>query len=131
MRQSTLLADSATSALRAMAAAGVARFLVVSSALLFGGGGVGAGFFRWLIGPHLRDCQAMEAAVRESSTEWTIARPPRLVHDKDDVYRVRVGELPESASLFRSRASWRAVATFLLDATSSHAHVREVVGMCR
>jgi hypothetical protein len=45
MRPTTLLRDAATSTLAAMTAARVSRLLVVSSALLFPGGGVRAGFF--------------------------------------------------------------------------------------
>src|SRR5579872_3894615 len=56
----TLMQDSASSTLRAMKSAGVRRFLVVSSALLFPGGGPGVGFFRTLINHHLRDSRRME-----------------------------------------------------------------------
>ena len=131
LRRTTLLGDSAASVVRAMIGARVARVLVVSSALLFPGGGAGPGFFRWLIRKHLSDCKAMEATVAQAPLDWTIVRPPRLVQTRDQNYRVRVDALPQGVALFGARASWLAVATFLLDAVSAGSHVHEIVGMCR
>jgi putative NADH-flavin reductase len=131
LRHTTLLGDSSASVVRAMTRTRVARVLVVSSALLFPGGGAGAGFFRWLIRKHLRDCAAMETTVAQTALDWTIVRPPRLVQTRDQDYRVRVDALPQGVALFGARASWLAVATFLLDAVGTGSHVREVVGMCR
>jgi putative NADH-flavin reductase len=127
----TLLRDCTASTLDAMDATNVRRILVVSSALLFDLGGIVPAIGRWLIGSHLADCASMESALRESDFEWTIARPPRLVAERDETYRARTDALPDSPSLFRARASWRAVARFLLDAVGARAHVREVVGICR
>jgi putative NADH-flavin reductase len=123
-----LMRDSAVSALRAMTAAHVKRFLVVSSALLFRGGGLGVGFFRSLIGPHIADSRAMEAEIEASALEWTIARPPRLVMTRDEGYRAADGDLPERLAVSIAM-SWRAVAAFLLDATERNLHVRKVVGL--
>ncbi len=131
LRHTTLLGDCATSTVSAMAKAGVGRLLVVSSALLFGGGGLAPAVFRWAIRSHLDDCAAMESVLRRSSVDWTIVRPPRLVHEADGRYRARGGGLPDDADLVHARASWRAVATFLLDAAGSRSHVCEIVGMCR
>jgi putative NADH-flavin reductase len=125
---STLMQDSATSTLRAMKKAGVQRFLVVSSALLFPGGGPGVGFFRALINHHLRDSRRMEELVTESELEWTIARPPRLVMTRDEGYRAEEGRLPARMSVAASM-SWRAVAAFLLDAVERHLYARRVVGL--
>jgi putative NADH-flavin reductase len=128
MAATTLLQSAAASTLAAMAAAHVRRFLVVSSALLFPGGGLGPGFFRWLIRNHLRDAGAMEAAVEASAVDWTIARPPRLVATRDEGYRAQDGALPDGLTL-RAKLSWRAVAAFLLDAVDDARYVRKVVGI--
>jgi putative NADH-flavin reductase len=124
----TLMEDSVTSTLRAMESAGVRRFLVVSSALLFPGGGPGVGFFRRLIGHHLRDSGRMERRVTESDLEWTIARPPRLIMTRDEGYRAEEGRLPVRMSVGAS-ISWRAVAAFLLDAVEKHLYSRRIVGL--
>ena len=126
----TLMHDSATSTLRAMKSAGVRRFLVVSSALLFPGGGPGVGFFRALINHHLRDSRRMEELVTESELEWTIARPPRLIRTRDEGYRAEEGRLPVRLSVGAS-ISWRAVAGFLLDAVERQLYVRRIVGLVR
>jgi putative NADH-flavin reductase len=124
----TLMQDSATSTLRAMQTAGVRRFLVVSSALLFPGGGPGVGFFRALINHHIRDSKRMEDLVTESELEWTIARPPRLVMTREESYRAEEGRLPGRLTVAAS-ISWRAVAAFLLDAVERHLYARRVVGL--
>jgi putative NADH-flavin reductase len=124
----TLMEDSATSTLRAMKSAGVLRFLVVSSALLFPGGGPGVRFFRTLINHHLRDSRRMEELVTESELEWTIARPPRLIMTRDESYRAEEGRLPVRLSVGASM-SWRAVAAFLLDAVERHLYPRRIVGL--
>src|SRR5215472_17282244 len=78
MTASTLLRESAASTLRAMETTGVSRLAVVSSALLFLGGGPLVALGRRVLRPHIQDLQAMEERVRSSDTAWTIARPPRL-----------------------------------------------------
>jgi putative NADH-flavin reductase len=125
---STLMHESATSTLRAMRSAGVRRLLVVSSALLFPGGGPGVGFFRALINHHLRDSKRMEEVVTESELEWTIARPPRLIMTRDEGYRAEEGRLPVRLSVGASM-SWRAVAAFLLDAVERELYGRRIVGL--
>jgi len=130
MHRTTLLQDCAATALTAMASVKVHRFLVVSSALLFPGGGAGAAFFRWLIRHHLRDAEAMERLVAESAAAWTIARPPRLVDARDERYRAKVDGLPDGVAMMAARLSWRAVAAFLLDAVGGD-YTRRVVGLSR
>jgi putative NADH-flavin reductase len=125
---STLMQDSATSTLRAMKIAGVRRFLVVSSALLFPGGGPAVGLFRALINHHVRDSRRMEDLVTESELDWTIARPPRLIMTPDGGYRAEEGRLPVRLSVGASM-SWRAVAAFLLDAVERHLYLRRIVGL--
>jgi putative NADH-flavin reductase len=124
----TLMRDSAFSTLSAMKAAHVRRLLVVSSALLFPGGSLAVGFFRALIGHHVRDSRRMEDLVEESGLEWTIARPPRLVMTRDAGYRAEEGRLPGGLNV-RSAMSWRAVAAFLLAAAEGNLHLRRTVGL--
>lgn len=131
MTRSTLLEESASSAMTALLRSGVRRFLVVSSAMLFPGGGPVAALLRLMLRPHVRDLKAMEERVRAAGIEWTIARPPRLVAAADESYRAQPGGLPPGVTLVSGVLSWRAVAAFLLDAVESGRHQREIVGVCR
>jgi putative NADH-flavin reductase len=124
----TLMHESAQSTLSAMNTAGVRRLLVVSSALLFSGGGLAVAFFRTLIGPHVRDSTRMEELVAKSGLDWTIARPPRLVMTRDEGYRAEEGRFPGGLNV-RAAMSWRAVAAFLLDAVEGNLYARRVVGL--
>jgi putative NADH-flavin reductase len=126
----TLMRDSTVTALSTMQQAGVKRFLVVSSALLFPGGGPVVGFFRWLIDHHLRDLAAMEQVLEKSATEWTIARPPRLVMTRDEAFAAADGSFPGRLSVGASM-SWRAVAAYLVDALERRLHTQRVVGLSR
>ena len=130
IRGSTLMQDSAASTLSAMRTADVRRLLVVSSALLFPGGGPGVGFFRTLIGHHLRDSKRMEELVTQSELEWTIARPPRLVMTRDDSYRAEEGHFPGALTV-GAAMSWRGVAAFLLHAVEHNQYRHRIVGLLR
>jgi putative NADH-flavin reductase len=121
-----ILSDAARSTLAAMNEGGVARLLVVSSALLFPKMGLLAAFLRIVLAAALDDSRAMERLVAESATDWTIARPPRLV-DSAPVgrYRAEAEKLPPGArKITRSD-----LATFLLDELERPAHVRSIVGV--
>jgi hypothetical protein len=111
-----------------MQSAQVKRLLVVSAALLFPEGGLAVGFFRTVIGRHVRDLEAMEALIQRTSLDWTIARPPRLVHDRSEAFRAQAGGMPEPLSP-RSTMSWRGVAAFLLKAAEAEAYPRQIVGL--
>jgi len=130
VRGSTLMQTSAQSAVTAMRSAGIHRLLVVSSALLFPGGGPGVGFFRTLIGGHVRDLTRMEEVVTGSGLQWTLARPPRLVDARDEEYRAEDGALPGGLTL-GAAMSWRAVAAFLLHAAERDQFVQRRVGLVR
>jgi hypothetical protein len=67
----------------------------------------------------------MEAVVRATDLDWTIARPPRLVKTRDESYRSRRDALPDGAFSM----SYRAVAAFLLDSVEQGTHTREIVGL--
>jgi putative NADH-flavin reductase len=126
----TLMQDAAVSTLAAMRTTRVRRLLVVSSALLFRGGGPGVGFFRTLIGHHLRDSLRMEQLITQSELEWTIARPPRLVMARDEDYQAEEGHLPGGLRV-ASAMSWRAVAAFLLHAVERNLYPSGIVGLAR
>ena len=124
-RPSTLLAECAAGAVAAMTTAGVSRFAVVSSALLFPDKRLSFAFFRWFIKHHLRDLEAMETVVQASRCSYTIVRPPRLVEAPDEGYRQESGALPAGADVM----SFRAVAAFMLDCVAEGSHAREIVGL--
>jgi putative NADH-flavin reductase len=124
-RPSRLMAESIASTVAAMTATGVKRLLVVSAAVLFPDRRLPFRFFRWLLRHHAHDLIAMEAVVRATPLDWTIARPPRLLKTRDESYRWERDALPEGAWSM----SYRAVAAFLLDCAEQGAHAHEVVGL--
>jgi uncharacterized protein YbjT (DUF2867 family) len=95
---------------------------------LFPGRGLQFAFFRWFLRHHARDLVAMEAVVRATPLDWTIARPGRLVQSPDDGYRTARDAFVAGAPL---SMSFRAVAAFLVDSVERGAHVREIVGLAR
>jgi putative NADH-flavin reductase len=124
-RPSTLMAECAASTVAAMTNAGVKRLVVVSAALLFPDRRLSFRFFRWFIRHHVHDLVAMEALVRATNFDWTIARPPRLVAVPGESYRCERDALPTGAWSM----SFRAVAAFLLDCVDERTHAREIVGL--
>jgi putative NADH-flavin reductase len=122
----TLLEDCVASTVAAMTRAGVARFVIVSAATLFPDKRLVFRFFQWLLKHQIRDLIATENIVRATDLEWTIARPGRLVHSRDEAYRAEAGKRPANAKL---SMSFRAVAAFMLDAVEQHTFVREVAGL--
>jgi putative NADH-flavin reductase len=127
LRPSTMMGEAAASAVAAMTTSGLSRIALVSAAVLFDEPGLRFAFFRWLLRHHARDLSTMEAIVAASSLAWTIARPPRLVHDLRTDYREAVGRMPAASSIL----SFRAVAAFMLDAVERRQHVGQIVGIAR
>jgi putative NADH-flavin reductase len=125
LRPSNFMTESAATTVAAMRTASVDRLCILSAAVLFPGSGLAYAFFSWLLKHHARDLGAMETVVKASDIEWTIARPPRLVQAEDARYLERRDALPEGSST----ASFRAVATFMVDAVERRDHIREVVGL--
>jgi putative NADH-flavin reductase len=121
----TLLTDAAVATCQAMQDAGMKRLLVVSTALLFPGGGLIAALLRRIIRHPIRDSRAMEDLVGVSSLDWTIPRPPRLVEKDSGVYHVFEGSLPSSMV----EISRKTLAAFLLDALEHGKHLRKIVGI--
>lgn len=130
---------------QAMKVAGVNRIIVVSAAPI---GTVasparpnppkydaGDGFFmRHLLAPltkaalrqHYADLARMEDVLRESGTDWTIVRPPRLTNGpKRRRYRIAFGRnLRRGLSISRSD-----VADFMLRAIEDPQTIRQVIGI--
>jgi putative NADH-flavin reductase len=130
LRPSTFMAESTASIVGAMRTAGVCRLCILSAAVLFPGRGLSFAFFKWLLQHHARDLEALETIVKASDLEWTIARPPRLVSAPDARYLAERDALPVGPAATFS-ATFRGVASFLLDAAEERKYVRETVGLVR
>ncbi len=130
LRPSNFMAESTASIVSAMRTAAVPRLCILSAAVLFPGKGLQYAFFKWFLQHHARDLEALETVVKASDLEWTIARPPRLVKAQDARYLAERDALPQGASATFT-ATFRGVATFLLDAAEGRQHVRETVGIVR
>jgi putative NADH-flavin reductase len=89
LRASTRMTEFAASTVAAMKTAGVHRIAILSAAVLFPGKGLAFTFFRWFLRHHAHDLLAMEAVVRATDFEWTIARPARLVQCNPSVTNLR------------------------------------------
>ena len=125
-RPSTLLAEGAASTVNAMKTAGLRRLAIVSAALLFSDRRLTFRFFQWLLRQHIRDLTAMEAVVHQSSLDFTIARPPRLVQTAESAYRAERDAFPVDAPAVMS---FRGVAHFLLDSVQQPQLFRATVGL--
>jgi putative NADH-flavin reductase len=110
-RPSTLMTECAASTVSAMKAAGVGRLAILSAAVMFPERSLRFMFFRAFLRHHLRDLTSMEAVVRATDFDWTIARPPRLVQAPSEAYRSAKDALPPRSGVM----SFRAVAAFMLD----------------
>ena len=121
-----IYADSAASIVEAMQGSGVNRLLVTSSALLFPGNSLFDSILRRLTPNVVRAAGRMEARIRASSLDWTIARVGFLTNGGATSYRHAEGASPAGGGSI-SRA---AVACFLLAEARQSAHVRQVVGLC-
>src|SRR5437588_9080122 len=124
-KPTSMLHDSALATTRAMNRAGVKRLVVLSAAAHFPG--ILNRIVSFVLRNHMRDSLAMEAIVRASSLDWTIARPPRLTQEGYTTYRSREDAAPRMGfSLSR-----KAVAAFMLDAIQQKKHVRKIVGIAK
>jgi putative NADH-flavin reductase len=124
--RTTLLADCAATTIDAMRATSLERVVTVSSAILFDRPGLGS-VLRVIMGPHVRDLRAMEAAFEASGLDWTFARPPRLVTKNEEAYRSAVEAFPFGMLL--ASLPFRAVAAFMLDAIEGKRFIHERVGL--
>jgi putative NADH-flavin reductase len=126
-RPHSVVEECAASTVAAMTRTRVNRLVLVSAAVLFPMKGIQFAFFRWLLQHISRDLGTAEEIVRASSLDWTIVRPPRLTNNSDGNYRLAQDALPKKGSV----ASFRAVATFMVDTAEQKSHIRELVGLAR
>jgi putative NADH-flavin reductase len=126
-RPHSVVEECAASTVAAMTRTRVNRLVLVSAAVLFPLKGIQFAFFRWLLQHISRDLGTAEEIVRATSLAWTIVRPPRLTNDPDDKYRLTRNALPSKGHV----ASFKAVATFMIDAAEQQSHIRELVGLAR
>jgi putative NADH-flavin reductase len=126
-RAQSLVGDCAASTTEAMARTGVNRIVLVSAAVLFPEKGLTFAFFRRLLQHIGRDLKTAEDIVRSAPFDWTIVRPPRLTNEPYSTYRIASEALPPKGYV----ASFRAVATFMLDSVEGRCHLREMVGLAR
>ena len=120
-RAGGLYSAGARATVAAMEAAGVDRFVGITSAGVRYDDRELAPWYRYLVRPLLSDVYgdmiAMERIVRASSLEWTLVRPVLLVdRDPTDTYRVLDGATPA-----RGRTITRGdVARFIVGELSEH-----------
>jgi len=126
-RPHSVVGEGAASTVAAMTKTGVDRIVLVSAAVLFPEKGITFAFFRWLLKHISRDLETAEDIVRSTPFDWTIVRPPRLTNSPDVKFRVLRDTLPRNGSV----ASFRSVATFMVDTVEQRSHVRELVGLAK
>ena len=124
-KPSSMLYDSALATTRAMNRAGVKRLVVLSAAAHFPG--VLNRIASFIMRNHMRDSLAMEAIVRASGLDWTIARPPRLTQEDYITYRTRENAAPRMGF----SVSRKAVAAFMLGAIEQKKHFQQIVGIAK
>ena len=124
-KRSSLLHDSALATTRTMQRSGVTRLLILSAAAHFPG--IFNRIVSLILRNHMRDSLSMEEVVRASGLNWTIARPPRLIHEKYSSYRSREDAAPKMGFTL----SRKAVAAFILDAIEQEKHFQKIVGIAK
>jgi uncharacterized protein YbjT (DUF2867 family) len=124
-KPSSMLHDSAVATTRAMNRAGVKRLVVLSAAAHFPG--LLNRIASFIMRNHMRDSLAMEAIVRASGLDWTIARPPRLTQEDYLTYRTRENAAPRMGF----SVSRKAVAAFMLEAIEQKKHFQQIVGIAK
>ena len=124
-KPSSMLHDSAVATTRAMNRAGVKRLVVLSAAAHFPG--LLNRIASFIMRNHMRDSLAMEAIVRASGLDWTIARPPRLTQEDYITYRTRENAAPRMGF----SVSRKAVAAFMLEAIEQKKHFQQIVGIAK
>ena len=126
-RPHSIVEECAASTVAAMTRTRVNRLVLVSAAVLFPMKGIQFAFFRWLLQHISRDLSTAEEIVRATPLDWTIVRPPRLTNGSNDRYRLAQNALPSRGSV----ASFRSLATFMVDAAEQKSYVRELVGLAQ
>ncbi|WP_334269191.1 NAD(P)-dependent oxidoreductase [Edaphobacter sp. HDX4] len=127
LRRTHLRRDFGRTLVQAMRSSGVDRLIHVSTAFLFGEGGlVFALMSNTLFRNVTKDHSDGEQEMRQPDLAWTMLRPPRLLDGPaTGKARVLAGHLPKGAFTI-SRAD---VASFMLQEAESPRYVRQVVGL--
>lgn len=122
----SIYSDSATAIVEAMQTCGVNRLLATSTALLFPSDRLLDRALKFIAGNNAYHAGLMEATIRDSRIDWTIARLGFL-NDKSAIdCHLAEGAFPEKGSPI-SRA---AVAHFLLTEAKQSHYPRKIVGLC-
>jgi putative NADH-flavin reductase len=111
LADSSIVADAALATLRAMAAQGAQRLLIISTTLVAPGGSFLTAIPRYITRHAIRDSADTESVVCQSPLTWTVLRLPRLTNSELSPYAVSDEEAPSiSVSVAR-----QTVAECLLD----------------
>jgi nucleoside-diphosphate-sugar epimerase len=129
----TTLSDGTKNILAAMKKHGIARLLVVSSM----GAGDSKGQGSWLVRAYSRfmlkyviwDKDTQETDIRASGLDWTIVRPPRLLHTPDINPDVIVWSGPQPKRKFAWNTSRPTLAKVVLDALSKGQYIGQAVNI--
>ena len=122
----TIYSESATAIVEAMQECEVNRLLVTSTALLFSSDKLLDQFLRVIARHNADHANRMEATIRTSNLEWTIARMGFL-NDKSTIdCRLAEGAFPNGGGSI-SRA---AVAHFLFTEAKQSNYPHKVIGLC-
>lgn len=122
----TIYSKSATAIVGAMQACGVNRLLVTSTALLFPSDTLRDRILRFIARHNVDHANQMEATIRTSHLDWTIARVGFLNNKGAVDCQLAEGAFPSSGGSI-SRA---AVAHFLLTEAKQSHYPHKVVGLC-
>jgi len=125
LRPSSFMTQTGATLVSAMKRAHVERLAILSAAVLFAGEGLSFRFFKWFLRNHARDLSDMEAVVRATDLDYTIARPPRLIDAPDEAYQSAPDSLPNG----KQSISFRAVGAFLIDAIERDLYSRQIAGL--
>lgn len=127
LRRTHLRRDFGRVVVQAMRSSGVNRLIHVTTAFLFGEGGLlFAAMSNTLFRNVTEDHRDSEQEITQPDLDWTILRPPRLLDGKATGHpRVASGHLPRGGFTI-SRAD---VAAFMLQEAVTSRYVRQVVGL--
>jgi putative NADH-flavin reductase len=123
-----LLRDFAMALTGAMQQSGVRRLVIISTAFLFKDSILPPTFLlgQLLFPSVVKDSADMESMIQESSSDWTIVRPPRLTDSPfTGHYRERIDHLPR----FGFKISRADVADYFIKSLTNQSLTRRIVGI--
>jgi putative NADH-flavin reductase len=125
-RDAGLLTGAAAATVTAIQTSGVRRYIVVSQGLLFPTINPVVILLRQLLSRHVSDSRAMERIVRDSTSDWTIVRPPRLTNGAGSQgFRIA----PEAQPSGSWSLAYADLGACLLSLAEKQSHIRETVGV--